>query len=138
MAATQSKTGRSGNVTVGGNVLNITGWTAKPRKEFADSTDSGDYDATTGQTWTSQAPGVTGLDGTIKGNWDFGGSTDTNLIQIFKSDGPYAVVLKLTASVSFASFNADITDVDVEVSVPGSTMISFTANFKSNGIITYP
>lgn len=138
MSATQSITGRGGNVTVNGVAVNITSWKATPRKEFADATDSGNYDAVTGQTWTSQAPGVTGLDFTIEGNYDLGGSTDTNFTQKFKTDGPFATVLKLNASTTYASFNADYPSLDITVTVPGSTMVTFAATGKSNGIITYP
>ena len=137
MAATQSRTGRYGSATVNGAVCNITKWTAKPRKEFADSTDSGNYDAVTSQVWTSQAPGVTGLDGTIEGYYDFGGSTDTNFTQLFLTDGPYATVLKFSPTTNFATFQADYSDVEYSVMVPGATMITFTANYKSNGKPTY-
>jgi hypothetical protein len=137
MAATQSRTGRWGNATVNGVVINITKWTAKPRKEFADSTDSGGYDSVTTQVFTSQKPGATGLDGTIEGNYDFGGTTDANFTQLFNSDGPYATVLGFSPTTTFASFNADYSDVEYSVMVPGATMITFTANFKSNGKPTY-
>lgn len=137
MAATQSRTGRWGEATVNSVLINITKWTAKPRKEFADSTDSGGYDAVTKQVFTSQAPGVTGLDGTIEGNYDFGGTTDANFTQLFYTDGPYAVILAFSTTLNFATFSADFSDVEYTVMVPGSTMITFTTNFKSNGKITY-
>jgi len=137
MAATQSRTGRWGSVSVNATVCNITKWTAKPRKEFADSTDSGGYDAVTTQVFTSQKPGATGLDGTIEGNYDFGGSTDSAFTQLFLTDGPYTVVLAFSPTTNFATFPADFSDVEYSVSVPGATMITFTANFKSNGKPTY-
>jgi hypothetical protein len=136
MAATQSITGRGGSAKVNGVTIGITRWTGRLRKEFADATDSNNYDAATGQTWTSQAPGVLGMDGTVEGNYDLAGTTDANFTQKFKTDGPYATVLNLSPTVSHSSFNADFSDVEYSVSVPGSTMVTFTANFKSNGIIT--
>lgn len=136
MAATQSFTGRFGRSTVNTVEIGITKWNAKPRKEFADATDSNNYDPTTGQLWTSQDPGAVGFDGSIEGYYDASGTTDTNFIQKFKSDGPFPVSLYLTRTVLFMTANCDFSDVDVTVSVPGATMVSFTANFKTNGVPT--
>lgn len=133
MAATQGATGRFGRATILGVECGITKWTGKMRKEFADATDSNNYDAATAQTWTSQDPGVVGADGSVEGNYDFSGVTDTNFVQKFKSDGPYAMSLFLTRTVLWASWLWDFSDVEISVSVPGATMIAFTANCKSNG-----
>ncbi len=133
MAATQSATGRYGRATVLGVEIGITGWTAKPSKAFADATDSNNYDTVTTQVWRSQDPGDVGFDGTITGNFDLAGTTDANFIQKFKSDGPYATALYQTRTVLFLSGNFDYTDVDITVTVPGATMMTFTANWKLNG-----
>lgn len=138
MALTLSQTGRFGTTTVLGVFIPITTWTAKIRKAFSPSTDSNNYDPITGQTWTSQQPGVVGLDGTLGGNFDFGGTTDANFIQKFKTDGPYAIVLGLTRTTTFASCNADFSDVDFSVSIDDANMITWSATFKSNGIVTLP
>ncbi len=136
MAATQSATGRFGRATVLGVEIGITKWTGKMRKEFADATDSNNYDSATAQVWTSQDPGVVGADGTIEGYYDLGGTTDANFTQKFKSDGPYATILYLSRTTVWASWNMDYTDVEFAVMVPGATMITFTANWKSNGTPT--
>lgn len=138
MALTQSATGRLGNASVNGVAIGITGWNCTIHKEFADATDSNNYDASTGQLWGSQAPGVLGADATIEGNFDLAGSTDTNFLQKFKSDGPYAMILKITPTITYISGNWDFSDVQTTVSVPGATMINFTANAKSNNIMTIP
>lgn len=136
MAATQSFTGRFGRAQVNAVEIGITKWTMKARKEFADATDSNNFDATTGQLWTSQDPGAVGFDGSVEGNYDAAGTTDTNFIQKFKSDGPFPVSLFYTRTVLAMTANCDFSDVDVTVSVPGSTMVTFTANFKTNGVPT--
>jgi hypothetical protein len=136
MAQTQSFTGRFGRAQVLGVEIGITRWTAKARKEFADATDSNDFDTGTGQLWTSQLPGVVGFDGTLEGYYDAAGTTDANFIQKFKSDGPYATSLYLSRTVLFMTANVDYSDVEISVSIPGATMVSFTANWKSNGVPT--
>lgn len=138
MPQTQSQTGRFGTATVLGVFIPITTWTAKVRKAFAPSTDSNNYDAVTGQTWTSQQPGVVGMDGTIGGNFDFSGTIDGNFIQKFKTDGPYAIALGLTRTTTFASCNADFSDVDVSVTIDDANMITWSATWKSNGVVTLP
>lgn len=133
MAATQSVTGRSGNATINNVVIGITKCDATLTRDLADATDSNNYDPTTGQTFKSQAEGAVGIDGTVEGNFDIGGSTDAQIIQKFLTDGPYPLMLAYTASVKFASMNADFENVALSVSVPGSTMITFRSSFKSNG-----
>lgn len=133
---TPSFTGRFGNATIRTIAIGITGWDATVRKAFDDGTDSNNYDPVTVQTWTSQQPGVVGVDASVEGNFDTGGLVDTNLIQIFKTDGPYAMTLSFSRTLSFCSGNWDFSDVHLSVKVPGSTMVTFTANAKSNGIIT--
>lgn len=133
MAATQGATGRFGRATVNSVEIGITRWTGKMRKEFADATDSNNYDSTTAQTWTSQDPGVVGCDATIEGYFDLSGTTDANFIQKFKTDGPYPMSLYQTRTLLWASWNWDFSDVEITVSVPGATMMTFTANAKSNG-----
>jgi hypothetical protein len=136
MAATQSQTGRFGYGTISGVAIGITSWTGTLNKPLADATDSNNYDAATQQTYQSQAYGVIGIDGSLEGNYDLGGSTDAQFTQKFKTDGPYPVVLGFTRTSLFMAANVDFSDIQYKVSVPGSTMISFTANFKSNGIPT--
>ena len=133
MAATQSATGRFGRGTVNSVEVGITKWTGKMRKEFADATDSNNYDTVTQQTWTSQDPGVVGADATVEGYYDFSGVTDANFTQKFKTDGPYAMSLYLTRTLLWASWLWDFSDVEFSVMVPGATTITFTANAKSNG-----
>jgi hypothetical protein len=134
MAVTQSFTGRQGSATINGVFIAITRWTAQLHREYADSTDSNNYDAATGQIYQSQAPGVIGIDGTIEGNIDLTGIVDAQVFQKFKTDGPYPMLLSFTRAVNFCSGNFDYTTMDTTVQVPGATMVTFTANFKSNGV----
>ncbi len=136
MAQTLDTTGRYGNVTVLGVVIPITGWRCKVHKEFAIATDSGNYDSATAQLWRSRAPGEVWCEGSLEGNFDLAGTTDANFIQKFKSDGPYAVVLNITRTVQFASFNGDFDEIEINVAVPGATMVTFTTPFMSNGVPT--
>lgn len=133
---TTSQTGRFGNAAVNATAIGITGWTCTVRREYADSTDSNNYDPVTKQTWTSQQPGVVGADATIKGNFDISGVADTNLVQIFKNDGPYPMALSQNRTQTFISGNWDFSNVVLTVEVPGATMVSFSADAKSNGIPT--
>jgi hypothetical protein len=133
MAKTAGTTGRFGRVQVNTIEQSLTKWNAKPRKEFADGTDSNNYDTVTGQLWTSQYPGAVGFDGSIEGLYDTSGIFDTAFIQSFKIDGPFPIALYITRTLLFMSFMCDITDVDITVTVPGAVTIPFTANFKTNG-----
>lgn len=137
MAQTQAKTGKAGNITIGGNVVPITKWNAKLNVEFADSTDSGNYSSGTGNLYKSQLPGNQQVEGSIEGFYD-SATTSTNITSNIKNptSGPYSVVLKFDPSTTWFSGPVDFSDVDFTVQVPGATVINFTANFKSNGAYT--
>lgn len=133
---TQSVTGRGGNMKVNGVTIGITSWKGKVHKEFAVATDSNNYDPTTGQTWRSRAPGELWIEFSAELNYDLGGTTDANFTQKFKTDGPYPVILGLTPTTNFASFNADFDEIEFTMSVPGATMLSGATNGMSNGVVT--
>lgn len=137
MAATQSKTGREGNITVATVVIPITKWSLKITKNLADSTDSGDHDGATGQTWQSQRHGTIFGEGTIEGHWD-AATTSSGIVSKMTADAALAIVLKIDATTTYASGNFDLSDVDLSVEVPGATMIHFTASIKSHGALTLP
>jgi hypothetical protein len=132
--ATQSKTGKAGSLTISGNVIPITKANPKVNFEFADSTDSGGYDAGTGNLYKSQLAGDTQIELSIEGYWD-AATTSTNITAKIQApdSGPYAMVVKLDGSTTYCSGNFDITDVDLTIQIPGATMIGFTATAKSNG-----
>ena len=134
--ASDSVTGKAGNSTVAGSSLTITSWTAKPKREYAKSTDSSNYDVASGRLCSAQLPGEENLEGTIEGNWSR--AQTPTLIARIKTDAVVAVVLKIDNSTNFASFNADLTDMEVDLTVPGADTVNFSCNFKSNGLITYP
>ena len=135
MAATSGRTGRAGSVSLSAIVINITGWSAKLNINFADSTDSGNYSAP--NLFDSQLNGSQHVEGSIKGFYD-ASNTATNLDGVIKvpSSGPYATVLKIDASTTWFSGNCDFTDIEYSLEVPGATMVTFSANFKSNGAYT--
>jgi hypothetical protein len=136
MAATTGRTGRAGNLTLSSQIINITKWDAKLNVAFADSTDSGNYSAPA--LFKSQLNGDQQIEGSIEGNFD-ASTTSTNVTALLKvpSSGPYALVLKYDASLTCFSGNADFSDLSFSVSVPGATMITFTASYKSNGSFTF-
>jgi hypothetical protein len=137
MAATQTKTGKAGNITIGGNVVPITKWSGKLNVSFADSTDSGNYNAGSGNLYKSQLPGDQHVEGSIEGFYDTA-TTSTNITSNIKNptSGPYALVLKFDGSTTWFNGNVDFENVDFTVQVPGATIINFTASFKSNGSYT--
>jgi hypothetical protein len=137
MAATQGKTGKAGALTISSNVVPITSAKPKVSVEFADSTDSGNYDVATGNIYKAQLAGETSIELSIEGYWD-AATTSTNITAKIQSpgSGPWPMVVKLDGSTTLCSGNFDLSDVEFSVQVPGATMISFTATAKSNGKYT--
>ena len=134
--ASDSITGKAGSASVGGGAITFTKWTAKANKEYAKSTDSGNYDVPSGRLCTAQLAGEENLEGTIEGNWSR--AQTPALVARIKSDKSVAIVLNFDQSTLFASFNADLTNFDFDVTVPGAEVVPFSCSFKSNGLITYP
>src|SRR4051794_5909943 len=130
--ASDSVTGKAGKVTVAGATLTFTKWTAKPKKEYAKSTDSSNYVPGTKQLWTSQLAGEQNLEATVEGNWSRA-NTPTNLISKLQSDDPVAAVLMIDQSTTFCSGNFDLTDLEVGVEVEGAKVVEFSCTLLSNG-----
>lgn len=131
--ATQSFTGRQGQATVAGNIVPITKWTSKITRQYADSTDSATYDVPTGQTWETQAPGTVVAEGSLEGNFDLA-TTSADIISLFKTDGPFLVLLALTRATNFMQAYFNFMDCEVTISIPGATMCTWSCNYKSTSI----
>lgn len=136
MPQTSSKTGRGGYFTLDGTAIAITKMTPTTTKETADSTDSNDYDAGTGQLWKSQKPGALSQEVSIEFNYDTA-NTPTGITAKLKADPVVAAVLKIDRSTTYCSGNYDLTEVEINVEIPGATMITGTAKLMSNGPITF-
>jgi hypothetical protein len=131
--AAQSKAGRAGKVTLAGTTIPITKWSFKWDKGLTDTTDSSNYDATTGQTYQAQLPTIIRGDGALDFHWD-AATTPTSLIAKFKADPTVAVVLMYDNSTNAFGFNADLSEVEITLEVAG--LVDGSANFKTNGVIT--
>ena len=136
MAQTSSKTGRAGYLTIDGTAIPITKWTPTTTKEMADSTDSNDYDTGSGQLWKSQKPGALSQEVSIEFNYDTV-TTPTGITAKIKADPTVAAVLKIDRSTTYCSGNYDMSEVEINLEVPGATMITGTAKLMSNGPITF-
>jgi hypothetical protein len=133
--ATSFRTGRFGKMTIAGTAIPVTKWSFKLDKSLQETTSTSSYDAGTTQTWQEQLPGVLKGEGSIDFNWD-ANSTSSAIIAKLKLDAAVAIVLQVDQSTTYASFNADLSDVDMNLEVDGK--VSGTANFKSNGVVTMP
>ena len=138
--AVSKLTGKAGTLTYANTVLTITKWSANVNKDFADSTDSSDYDSnTTHLVWKEQLASGIAIEGDIEGYWDTTANTGTNaflMSYFFSANAAADLALKLDASTVFASGNADLTNFKIEVAVNEAKTTGFTASYKSNGIWT--
>lgn len=136
MAQTSSKTGRAGGFTLGGTVIPFTKWTATTTREFADSTDSGDYVTASGQLFKSQKPGVISQEVTVEFNYD-SATTSSAIMAKITNDSTLTAVLKYDASTTYCTASYDLNEVEMNLEVPGATMITGSAKLMSNGAITF-
>lgn len=134
--AQDSKTGKAGQISVYGAQLTITKWTAKTKKEMAKSTDSSNYDVPSGQLFAAQLPGEHSIEVSVEGHWS-AANTPANLTSKLQQDATGQVVLMYDRSTTYASFKADISDVEITVEIPGAKTIDFSATLMSNDKITY-
>jgi hypothetical protein len=130
-------TGKAGTITVHGNVIAITKMTDKLNVEFADSTDSSNYDPTSGNLFKAQLSGDQQMEFTIEGFYDLN-STPANLTALVQnpSGGPYPCVSELDGKNQRFNGSVDLYDVETTCEVPGAVMVSFTCTAKSNGKYT--
>lgn len=129
------KTGKAGNLTIGAVVMNISKWSGKLTKEYADSTDSSGFDSASQQLWKKQAAGAIQFEGTIEGFFDFDAGSSGVLAAVL-GDTPVAAVFKYDETTVFASGLVHFMDYDTGIEVDGGTTVGFTTSFKSYGVMS--
>lgn len=129
------KTGKAGNMTINSVVMNISKWSGKLTKEYADSTDSSGFDSGTQQLWKKQAAGAIQFEGSIEGFFDFDAGSSAVLAAVL-GDTAYPVTFKYDETTVFASGLVNFMDFDTGIEVDGGTTVGFTTSFKSYGPMT--
>jgi hypothetical protein len=134
MPAPIYKTGKAGDLTLAAGRVYFSKWSAKLTKEYADSTDSSGFDATSLQLWKKQAAGGIQLEGSIEGFFDFA-ATSSAMLGALLSDVAIPAVFKYDQETVYASGLINVMDFDTGVEVAGTTTIGFTCSFKSYGVM---
>ena len=132
---TTYEAGGAGSLSVAATTIPIKNWKAKLVIKDQDTTSSKDWNTSDSLLYKSQIKTSIGLDFTAEGFLDTTTYKSGLVNQLKKTDAPVAVVLKLDAATTYASFNADVLTVDIDMEVDG--VIKITASGKSNGQITF-
>lgn len=130
--ATSFRAGAKGKMTIDGTAIGVTKWTFKLDRSLQDTTSTSSYDSPTANTWQEQLPGVVRGEGSIDFNFD-ANSTSSVIIAKLKLDPVVAIVLSVDQTTVYATFNANISDVEMTLEVDGK--VSGSANFKSSGVV---
>jgi hypothetical protein len=124
--------GKQGYFEYGGTQLYIKSWKGTITTKYADTTDSADYDSTSGLVWNSQLPVSAKFEGEIEGNYDLNGNTDTMIGDLI--DGtttPVTVELGITATEAFGYGTMQVSEFAVET--PIEDTVTFTAKVMTSG-----
>jgi len=133
--AKQNLTGKAGYFKTGGSggaKMNITKWSASTEVKMADTTDSADYDATTGLIWNTQLPASAKLSIDVEGNYDVNGTQAPLISALLNGASPLVVAeLGLTASLVYGYGSFNVTNFKPDS--PVEDTVTFTATLVSNG-----
>lgn len=128
------KTGKSGGLTYDGVVIPFTSWELTLKSETKQVTDTGDFDAGTGQTWEASVYGFRSAEVSIEANFDLN-ATSTDVVEKFlNNDDALEAVFKVDATTTFGY--GDIILEEVKVTTPVDDAIKFTATGRTSGTFT--
>ena len=125
-------TGKAGNMTWNGTAIPITSAKPKVAKAMADSTDSSNYDAGTQQLYKAQLPGDWQMTLAVEGFFDRT-ITPTTVLAALVSNATVEAVVKIDGSTTFVDCFFDVSDFDMDITVPGAVMVGYTCTMMSNG-----
>lgn len=127
------KTGKAGGVVLDGTTVPITSWTVTINANTHQNTDTGDYDAGSGQTWESSVYGFRSAEVTFEGNFDLN-ATSTDVVAKMLADNPLTTVFKFDPSTTFG--HGDVILESLDVTSPVDDNIKFTAKGRTAGVFT--
>lgn len=119
--------GKDGDVKIGGVQLpEITKWTFKPQVT------SVEYSSNKTGGFKRSVCGARSATGTLEGKWD-----DTDPITSHFQDGSSVTLGLYLTATHFINCPALIKSLDIEVDIDASSIISWSAEFNSDGAYTY-
>lgn len=135
MADTKRLVGKSMFLTVAGTAILITKATPKVATKYADTTDTGDYDAATDLLYPTQKQASASVEIAVEGMFRVDSTPSAVIAKLFDGTaGPYAVTFGPKTGLSQFSGNYDITDYSQDT--PQDDAVKWSATIKSNGKVT--
>jgi hypothetical protein len=126
--------GKGQFLTLNGTRVNVTKITPKTERKLADTTDSGDYDATSDMLQQSQIAVKVGTTLDVEG-WFYTNQTNSLLLSYaFGSTGPVPVVANISTAVVFGHGNFDLSSIECDMPLDGTVNVKFS--LMSNGVFT--
>lgn len=129
--------GIAASFTYNGVAVYITKASPKFTREMADSTDSGNYDATSQMIHKEQLPVSLQTELAVEGMFRTSGTgptTSTLLAQLYSGNAAVTATVKIDGSNQLITGKWDITDFEAELSIDNT--VTWKATFKSNGTMT--
>jgi hypothetical protein len=134
MAAPDKTTGKAMALTLSGTSIKVTKISAKASPKQADSTDTGNYSATTDLVHPSQINTTLPIELSVEGYY-YKTQTPTAIVsKLFDpTSGPFAVTFTVATGYAHFGGNYDISDFQIESQFDDMVNVSFT--LKSNGVV---
>lgn len=130
-------TGKAQSLTFDGVAVYTTSVKPKTTKEYDDSTDSGDYDATSQLIHKSQLAWGIQTELAVEGKFYLSGTGATItafLDKLYSGAAAAAGSVKLDGSNTYISGNFDLTDFEADIST--DKVVTFKCTLKTNGVAT--
>jgi hypothetical protein len=127
-------TGQANSFTYNGNTVYTTKVTPKVERKMADSTDTGNYDPTSGLIHKSQLPVTTQTTIDFEGFYYTDTTNAQVLADLYAATAARPVVVKINGTNTLGHGNADLTSL--EVGIVADDIVTVKGTLMSNGVWT--
>ncbi len=129
------RTGKGASLLINNITVPITSLKSNLNTEYAKATDSANYVAATDTLYTAQVPGETNLKVSVEGHFDLS-QTSAAIFSLIQTGAVVSATVYDFPSSVFASGNFNVGNGSTTLTVPGSTMYTFSCDLISNGPYT--
>jgi hypothetical protein len=137
MAKSVNVHGKSGAMLFNGTTIPFKSYNPKTSRDYADTTDSSSYDASSDLVHKSQLKVATQTEVSAEGLLDLNTTPASLIAALFGGADAVPCSFAYTSGHPYGHGNFDLIDFDVKVTAVDTDVVNWSATLRSNGIFTY-
>lgn len=129
--------GKSGSFVYSGTTIPFKSVKPKTSRDFADTTDSGNYDQTTDLVHKSQIVVTTQTEVPVEGVFDLTTTPSSLIAALYNATAAVPCSFVYTSGHTYGHGNFDLIDFEATYVSDQAEPVKWTATLRSNGVFTY-